>query len=198
MNKDVELNIVSFHGLYSQGNNLEILVNRLEHDADGQKINCVTSQHDYPKLNVTMGIRKWARDMTRDYLMKCLSLEFYKFPQARLVVLCHSNATYAIARAIEKQVEQKGLVEKFRIDKLILFGSVIKRNYDWSRFPDIKVCNFVGKRDRVVFMAKAYGMGWSGKYGFKKESTNLKQHYLPWRHSDFVDKGYELIKSEVI
>ncbi len=103
----MELNLISFHGLYSQGKNLEILVNGLEAEAELRDIEVVTSQHDYPKLNMTMGFRSWARDIVRDYILKCLALEFYKFPEAKIYVFCHSNATWGISRALEKYWQPK-------------------------------------------------------------------------------------------
>ena len=196
----MKINLVSFHGLYSRGDNLEILVNGLEAEAEMRGIDVVTSQHDYPKLNATMGMRRWARNVVRDYILKCLSLEFYKFPEAKLYVFCHSNATWGISRAFEKYFINgyaRGWCEKIRIDKLFLFGSTIKRNFDWSMYP-IEVTNFVGTKDKVVWLSKFYGMGWSGRKGFKIKSFNLTQHYKDWKHSDFVlPENFDFIKDEV-
>ncbi len=199
----MKLNLISFHGLYSQGDNLEILVNGLEAEAELRGIDVVTSQHDYPKLNMTMGARRWARDMVMDYMLKCLSLEFYKHPEALIYVLWHSNATWGGSRAIEKYFREghygvTSLCEHIRIDRLFLFGSTIRRNFDWSRYKDIDVVNFVGTKDKVVWLSKLYGMGRSGKKGFKRDYPNLTQHYNDWKHSDFVlPKNFDFIKDEV-
>ena len=201
----IELNIIFFHGLYSQGDNGEILQNRLECDAEFAGINCVISQHDYPRLGVWSGWKGYSRDFAREHILKCLSLEFHQMialgsPGARIVVICHSNATFAIERALTKYyIDSKGLCEKIRIDKLILFGSVIEKHCDWSRFPDIDVVNFVGSKDRVSKMAPLFGMGSSGARGFKKKSDNLQQWFLHWKHSDFVDDAnYGFIKNQVM
>ncbi len=197
----MELNIVSFHGLYSQGNNLEILVNGLEAEAKMKGVTVVTSQHDYPKLRVTMGMRKWARNIVRDYILKCLALEFYKFPEAELIVICHSNATWGISRAFESYYDTNaGLCEKIRVDKLILFGSTVKRDFDWGKYPT-DVINFVGTKDRVVWFSKFYGMGTSGRRGFIPENriNNLTQFFKPWKHSDFVlPKNFDFIKDIIL
>jgi hypothetical protein len=198
----MKLNLVSFHGLYSQGDNLEILVNGLEAEAEKRGIDVVTSQHDYPRLNATMGVRRWARNIVKDYILKCLSLEFYKFPDRLLYVLLHSNATWGGSRAIQDYYwDWNGYGhthEKIRIDRLFLFGSTIRRDFDWSMYPDIDVVNFVGTKDRVVWFSKLYGMGWSGRKGFKEKSPNLTQHYNKWRHSDFVlPENFDFIKDEV-
>lgn len=190
-----KINIVSFHGLYSQGDNLSNLVERLTKEAEELGIDVFSSQHDYPRLNATMGYFKWSRDIVRDYILKCLSLENYKYPDRKLIVLCHSNATWGVSRAIGKYYE-KG--QNMFINKLILFGSTIKRNYDWGRYPNIDVVNFVGTKDRVVWFSKLFKMGWSGRKGFKKGSDNLTQVFNPWKHSDFVlEKNFELIKNQV-
>ena len=196
----MELNLVSFHGLYSQGDNLEILVNGLEAEAKARGIDVVTSQHDYSKLKVLRGWGKHSRDMVREFMLKCLSLEFYKFPEAKLIVLWHSNSTYGGERALTKYyIDSPGLCEKIRIDKILLFGSVISRYCDWERFPDIDVANFVGSKDRVSWFAgKFYGMGDSGKKGFVYPSPNLTQHLTDMKHSGFVEPEYfDLIKDEV-
>lgn len=197
----MKLNLVSFHGLYSQkGKNLEILVNGLEAEAELRGIDVVTSQHDYTKLKVLRGRSRHSRDMVREFMLKCLSLEFYKFPEAKLITLWHSNATFGGERALTKYyIDDVGLCEKIRIDKLLLFGSVIPRDCDWSRFPDIEVVNFVGSRDKVSWLAgKFYGMGNSGKKGFTYPAPNLNQHLTNMRHSGFVEPEYfDLIKDEV-
>lgn len=197
----MKLNLVSFHGLNTQGDRLEILVNGLEAEAEKRGIDVVTSQHDYPRLTITMGFRRWARDIVRDYILKCLSLEFYKHPDRQLYVFCHSNATWGISRAFEKhylnEIARKTIDEFFKVDKLFLFGSTIKRDFDWGFYP-VGVTNFVGTKDRVVWWSKLYGMGWSGRKGFKTETPNLTQHYNKWRHSDFVfPENFDFIKDEV-
>lgn len=193
----MKYSFVSFHGLDSQGDNLEILVNGLEAEAELRGLDIVTSQHDYPRLNVVMGISPWARDIVRDYILKCLALEYRKYPDRKLYVFCHSNATWGGSRAVEKYYgESLGLCERIRIDKLFLFGSTVKRDFDWSEYP-IDVVNFVGTKDRVVWLSKLYGMGWSGRKGFKNDG-NMTQYFNAWKHSDFVlPKNFDFIKDVV-
>lgn len=195
----MQLNFVSFHGLLSQGDNLEILVNALEFEAEGRGIDVVTSQHDYPVLGVWQGRKKWARDMVREFILKCLALEYRKFPGAELVLLCHSNATFGIMNALNRYYyEEPGLYDRIKIDDIMLFGSVIPRDFDWSRFPDINITNFVGSKDIVSGFSKFYGMGSSGKKGFIPPAPNLNQVWTDWRHSDFIEPlNFELIKNEI-
>ncbi len=190
--------MVSFHGLHSQGDNLEILVNRLEHDIETSPvgIDVVTSQHDYPKLGVIKGMGKWERDCVREFILKCLSLEFYKFPDREQIVICHSNATFGIYNALLKMDQEA--CERFRIDKLILFGSTIPCDFDWNEYS-IKVVNFIGKKDKVVWLSKYYGMGRSGRDGFSISAPNLKQIACEWSHSQYADDfSYGVIRGEII
>lgn len=163
-------------------------------------IDVVTSQHDYPKLNATMGFRRWARDIVRDYILKCLALECCKYPDRKLIVICHSNATWGISRAVGKYYKHYYWdKDKISIHRIVLFGSTIKRNWDWGKYKSIEsVVNFVGTRDRVVWLSKLFKMGWSGRKGFKINAPNLTQVYNPWKHSDFVlEKNLDVIKEEV-
>ena len=195
----MELNILSFHGLYSQGNNLEILINALEFEAEENGIDVVTSQHDYPVLKIWQGWSKWAREIIAEYILKCLALEYRKFPEAECWSICHSNGTFGMANALNKYFYQKqGLYDTIRLDKLILFGSVIKDDFDWNRFPQIEVVNFIGRKDRVAGMAPLYGMGASGKHGFYIPAKNLTQIETSWAHSDFVNpENFELIRDNL-
>lgn len=193
----MQLNIISFHGLYSQGNNLEILVNALEFEAEARGYDVAASQHDYPVLKIRQGRKKWARDMVREFILKCLALEYRKFPEARLVVLCHSNATFGIMNALDRYSANRHLYDKIRIDTLLLFGCVMPRDFMWARYPLISVTNFVGSKDIVSSMSRFYGMGNAGQKGFVHAASNLTQVYTDWKHSDFVKEvNFNLIKAE--
>jgi hypothetical protein len=195
----MDVNIISFHGLCSQGDNLEILVNHLESDMEFRGINVVTSQHDYPTLGVWEGRRKWARKIVPLFILKALALEYRKFPEAKLYVLCHSNATFGMMNALAEYNKQPCLYDKIQLDRLFLFGCVIPRAFDWGLYPAIDVTNFVGSKDRVSGMSRLYGMGNSGQKGFKIDAPNLTQHDTKWKHSDFVlPKNYDFIRGKVL
>ncbi len=199
----MRIKIVSFHGLYSQGDNLEKLTLKLARDLreGGHKV--INVQHDYPKLNVSMGYFRWSRDIVRDYLYKCLQLEEATNPGWYTIVIAHSNATWGMSRVIGKYMRSHlrrpiFTESPFKINRLILFGSTIKRNWDWRRYP-LYVINFIGTKDRVVWFSKLFKMGWSGRKGFKIKSENLLQIVNPWRHSDFVlEENYEQVKRVVL
>ncbi len=196
-----KINLVSFHGLRSQGDNLEILVNRLEHDIEASPVgvDVITSQHDYPRLGIIKGMGGWERDCVREFILKCLSLEFYRDLSREIIVLCHSNATFGLYNALEKYKYSRSECERLKIDRLLLFGSTIPCDFNWGDYPDIQVINFIGKKDKVVRFGKLYGMGRSGRNGFSISAPNLKQISCEWTHSQFADDAsYGVIRPEVL
>lgn len=194
----MDINIISFHGLYSQGDNLEILVNHLESDIEFHGINVVTSQHDYPVLGGWQGRKKWARDMVAKYILKVLALEYRKFPEAKLYVLAHSNGTLGIGNALREYYHTNKLYDKIDINNLYLFGCVLKREFNWNYYP-VNVTNFVGSKDIISSASRLWGAGNSGQKGFKINTPNLTQHYTKWRHSDFVlPENYEFIRDVIM
>lgn len=196
----MDINLIAEHGLESYGYNLDILINDIECDMEFKDVDVVTSQHSYSKLSIWEGRRKWARKIIPQYLLKSLALEYRKHPEAKLYLLCHSNATFGIMNAlILYYYTEKGLWDRINIDKLFLFGCVIPRKFDWNDYPEIDVYNFVGTKDRVSSMSRFYGMGNSGQKGFKIDASNLTQYYNKWRHSDFVSPKYrDYIKSIIM
>lgn len=198
MAKDIDINILGFHGLYSHGDDLEILLNQLEFDIDGRGYKCVTSQHDYPYLNVWKGRKQWPRDAVRDLLLALLYGESNEFKKAKVVGLFHSNATFAISRALEKYNNGDSLCKRIRLDKIILFGSVVPVDFDWGRF-DIEVVNFIAQGDWVSRIARFFRMGQSGYKGFNTPSPNLNQYWdKEGGHSSYTYRWYDDIKKEVL
>ena len=88
--------------------------------AEEQGHSVKTVQHDYPKLNASMGYFKWSRDIVRDYMLKCLQLEYMKDPAMYTIVITHSNATWGISRVIGKYYSTSTMEHiNFKIDLLI-------------------------------------------------------------------------------
>ena len=121
-----------------------------------------------------------------------LAANTYKYPNAKTLIIAHSFGTWAIAEAI------KTLFNEFRIDYLILLGSVIKRGFRWDKYP-IKVFNFIGKKDTVVLYSVLWGTGWSGRYGFKKDivlaaNSNVQEYIKDWGHSDYPKAFEEFVR----
>ena len=81
-------------------------------------------------------------------------------------------------------------------NNLMLLGCPIKRNYNWNKHPDTDVINFISTNDRVVWLARFYGMGSAGRVAFDYEPSNLHQIIVKWGHSGFM-KRYRLISNYI-
>jgi len=188
---------VTIHGQESNGKNMKALSDKLE--AAYFTYDCAFVNIRYTKLLTIVNTLPWVRTMTAKYIASRLETIKYKFPEAAIIVAAHSNGTRATSIAMKKRNKARKSKSKypdFRIDHLLLLGCPIKRSFDWSRFPSTGVINFISVDDKVVFMARLYGMGSAGRYGFKKSSKNLNQVWMKWGHSGFM-KHYSVIKGYV-
>ncbi len=187
MNKTV---IVTIHGQESRGKKLKELSNRLTKDIPGE-VAFVNLR--YTKLLTVVNTLPWVRSMTAKYIAARLDTIDSDNPYARIIVIAHSNGTRALRIAMDNRRITKKRWPKFTVDGLILLGCPIKRDYDWSKHKMTEVINFVSRNDKVVWLATLYGMGAAGRYGFDKESINLKQLYFRFGHSGFMQKYYTIV-----
>jgi alpha-beta hydrolase superfamily lysophospholipase len=133
--------------------------------------------------------------MTAKYIAARLDTIDSDYPEGRIIVIAHSNGTVAVSKAMDMRYKANNW-PAFSVDGLILLGSPMKRNYDWGNHPFTEVINFISKNDKVVWLARFYGMGAAGRYGFKKKRRNLKQVCVKWGHSGFM-KQYRKVKCYV-
>jgi hypothetical protein len=181
----VKTNLITVHGIKTKGDNLYKLSEKLKKDLDIDKVTNI----NYRYLLASLNYLPWVRNILQEYLAARLSLLTYKYPKSKTLILAHSNGTWMLGKAIERYHS------KFRIDNIFLFGSVLKRNFNWGRYPEAQVINFIGGHDKVLLFSKTlYGMGWSGRYGFKRKCSNLKQFRFNWGHTGYMEE-YGLIKS---
>lgn len=97
-----------------------------------------------------------------------------RYPRARFHYVGHSHGTYLLAEALEKYASVK-------FDHVVFAGSVVHREYDWSRYTPERVhgiLNFVATADWVVaFFPKALqsigvqDLGSAGHDGFDSDSV---------------------------
>ena len=193
MTELAEAVIVTIHGQESKGKNLELLSAKL---ASELSYKCDFINLRYTRLLTIVNTLPWVRTMTAKYIAARLETIGLKWPSSKVIVIAHSNGTVAIGRALLNRLNPKKKWPEFRLDGLVLLGCPMKRNFDWSKFPLTKVINFISKNDMVVFLARAYGMGAAGRYGFKKKPYNLHQLCVRWGHSGF-NKGFSLIRNAV-
>lgn len=194
---EVGLNIVMVHGALSNGDDFDELARRIALDPRLVSAKARVSVVKYGKLLLSVGYIPFVKRLVGMYIASRLATCTYKYPNAKTVVFAHSFGTWAVAYAI------KELYKEFRLDMLILAGSVIPRSYAWHRYG-LWVNNFVGIKDWVVLMSPLWGTGWSGRFGFKRTRVarkvfsgrdysvcdNLSEYYRDWKHGDY-NKGYD-------
>ncbi len=185
--------VVTIHGQESKGKKMEDLAARLATDFDDS---CHFINIKYTRLLTIVNTLPWVRTMTAKYIAARLETIGYTYTDARIVVIAHSNGSRATSIVLEGRDNPKKKWPMFWIDGLILLGCPMKRKFDWSKYPATNVVNFVSRNDFVVFLARAYGMGAAGRYGFKKKAKNLRQIYVKCGHSGFM-KHYSMIKGAV-
>lgn len=112
-------------------------------------------------------------------------------PIKRPSIVAHSLGSYILCNALLKYPEIK-------FDKVILCGSIIKRDFDW---------NIIFRRNQVTFLRNEYspkdkvviwgwilsfkGAGLSGKKGFQQNSDFIEEKkYEHFHHSDFFEGNH--------
>ena len=189
-NDKVKVVVLSIHGIMTRGKNLHNVMGKIEQEFPDYHY----TEMKYGYTNALLNYVPWARRITADYVAFRISCLSYKYRNAKIIVIAHSNGTFALARAIEKWYENGGM----RIGLIILAGSVMKRKFDWSRYPNISVVNIVATRDWVSLLSKwTYGMGSSGVKGFKYCYANLIEYRFKMGHTGYVTKAIDTIINSI-
>jgi hypothetical protein len=183
--------VITIHGQESVGKNMADLGGRLS--GEDFMDNCIFINLRYERLLTIFNIRGRTRRMTAKYIASRLNtITRYQYPDAMIIIVAHSNGTRAARIAMDMRLKPKKKWPLFRVDHLVLLGCPIKRNYDWSAHPLTLVYNFISSNDKVVWLARFYGMGSAGRWGFGYEPGNLTQYHVRWGHSGFM-KHYIVI-----
>ncbi len=189
-----KINIITIHGIRSNGAILEATaLEALQALPDDGYSHGMVTPIDYPRVLAIMHHIPFVRKVIEWGIARRLHEIALMYPDFEHVVMAHSNGSRALSRVLEtaqsKYVNIKSY-EDFRIKKILLFGCIIPRNYDWSRFPNIEIVNFIGTKDKAVLFSR----GWSGRLGFKKFSRNINQYRFKGGHSDYS----KFVMSEII
>lgn len=114
----------------------------------------------------------------------------------KVVVFSHSFGTYLVAMAVKR------LVFENNVDlTLVLCGSVLRSNFDWSFIngKNVKIINDCGDSDYVLWgsQAAALGLGMAGKVGFYGFNNNKiinrffrGSHSLYFEGNGFMEKHW--------
>ena len=188
----VALNIIFIHGVYSDASAFEDLQNKFKTQTFLKYNRIQFSVIKYGKLLLTLERIPFVRNIITEYIAYRIALLNVLYPNAKTIVFAHSFGTWVVARALQQYYPLL-----ITVDSLILLGSVIERNFNWADLPNTEVHNFIGKKDKVVFLGSLWGTGVSGRYGFKMLPCNVKQYETEWSHTDYPEgfsKYCEIIK----
>ena len=191
-----KINIITIHGIESHGDMLEATAfEALKALPDDAYSHGIVTPIDYPRVRAAFHHFPFHRKAVEWGVARRLHEIALMYPDFDNVVMCHSNGTRALSRVLETASRYYNIksYKDLGIKKVLLFGSIVSRNYDWSRFLDIDVVNFVGTKDKAVLFSK----GWSGRYGFKDPSLNVKEYKFKGGHSDYAKMMIPEILNEV-
>jgi len=191
-----KLNIVTIHGIESHGDILEaVAYEALNAMPDDNYSHGIVTPIDYPRVRALFHHFPFHRKAVEWGVARRLHEIALMYPDFDTVVLCHSNGSRALSRVLETAQKYYNIksYKELGIQKVILFGSIISRNYDFSRFPDIEFVNFAGTKDKAVLFSR----GWSGRYGFKNSYPNLQEYKFNGGHSDYSKFVIPKIMEEV-
>jgi CheY-like chemotaxis protein len=119
-------------------------------------------------------------------------LEFFtnKYPSTSISIVGHSFGTYLIAQSL-KEIE---LSISPKVDNIILCGSVLKPDYNWSdiltRHKISKVLNDCALNDGALLLSQAVAikLGMAGRVGFIGSYAGIvNNRYFNGGHSCFFD-----------
>jgi hypothetical protein len=169
--------VISIHGIRTRGNWQKELTEELTPEGFNYK------PFDYGFFDIIRFLSPGSRDRKVDEFRDEYS-QFHAVHGVRPSVIAHSFGTLIVTRSIEKY----GL----EFDRLILCGSIVRRDFEWSKWIGTKVTrvlNDFGGRDiwaRLVPFA-IRDAGQSGLRGFHDTAGGaVVERGNPWmRHSDY-------------
>jgi pimeloyl-ACP methyl ester carboxylesterase len=177
--------IISVHGIRTTG-------------AWQKQIASVVSENGwiyYPMDYGYFTILHFANPLTRKARIKWFCHEFdqikERFPGITPSVIAHSNGTYIVANALKTY-------EHIRVDKVILCGSIARRDFDWEpifrRRQATMVRNEIGTKD--IWSKWVRWLAWSdtgpsGQKGFSRKHDRLVQkEFADFDHGSFQAYGH--------
>ena len=176
---------------------LVLLVHGIRTRANWQAMvaDLIEKQTDYTAVPIKYGyfdaLRFWLpisaiRNQPIERVHKEIREILRKSPGADLQVVAHSYGTQAICSVLEKY-------EDITLSRLIMCGSVVRANFNWSRISDqvgtqgdtTSIVNDCGTKDIWPVLARSttWGYGSTGTHGFGTYSVRDRFHVLP--HSGY-------------
>lgn len=185
--------VITLHGIRTHGSWQTRLRNQIRRHTD--KVNFYEYKYGYfsalrllfPKF------RKQEVSRLQEHTARLRSLD----TETQVVVVCHSFGTYLATEAIKSFIAAGYTLPDLT---LILCGSVLRSDYDWSFLPEnTRVINECGADDYVLLLSEALvpGFGMAGKVGFHGfNGCSFVNRYFRGGHShyfetsDFIEKHW--------
>ncbi|ACH65323.1 response regulator receiver protein, putative [Aliivibrio fischeri MJ11] len=111
-----------------------------------------------------------------------------------IICVAHSFGTYTLMKSLENQDKQ----DLANISKIILAGTVLSEDYDFSELnskSNIRIYNQCAINDIPLLLSKAFvtGTGMAGKVGFRGMTPNVQNKFYAGGHSVFFDSNNEFM-----
>ncbi|MDE1210298.1 response regulator [Vibrio aestuarianus] len=111
-----------------------------------------------------------------------------------IICVAHSFGTYTLIKSLESQDRQ----DLANISTIILAGSVLSEDYDFSVLnskSNIKIYNECAIGDGPLLLSKAFisGTGMAGKVGFRGMIPNVTNRFYSGGHGVFFDKNNQFM-----
>lgn len=166
----VEHAVMVIHGIRDDGFWTKRVAREIKSVARRSSINARAPSPSYGYFSMWDFVKPGGRQRATYWFMERYADVRSHFPNSRISFVGHSNGTYIAARALE-------LCPAIKFERIVFAGSVVRRDYRWSRFVDRVggVLNYVGNRDGVVaflpavfefLRVKFLDVGGAGSFGF--------------------------------
>lgn len=183
-----DLVLLTVHGIRTFGSWQERLFNYLKSESSSDSVEHLHFKYVnidpftfvFPK-NRDKVIQKLS-DGLRDWLRKNRASE--------LVCVAHSFGTFVLIKALENQSTE----DLANVNKVILSGSVLPEDYDFSSFRekcDAVIYNECAIQDIPLLLSKAFvsGTGMAGKVGFRGINEKIHNRFYVGGHSMFFEEA---------
>ena len=191
-----DIAIVSIHGIETNGKwqeKIHSLIKDKYSDVDVSNL-----QFKFESFPITRFLIPFLRDKMVKRFQDDLERWINNNETKRIVCFAHSFGTYILVKALE---ELKKKYDLENLDLIILAGSVLKQNYDFSdikSLPNLRLVNECAKQDGALLFSKAavWGTGMGGRLGFSSLlDAKFSNRSYPGGHSVFFNNDCEIVKN---
>lgn len=162
--------VMVLHGIRDHGFWTKRIAREIKTLGRDRRISVRAPSPSYGYFSMWDFVKPGGRDTAAHWFMEKYADVKSHFPNAEISFVGHSNGTYLAARALE-------LCPSIKFSNIVFAGSVVRRDYLWSRRSGQVRCvlNYVGNKDWVVaflpavfekLRLKTLDVGGAGAFGF--------------------------------